>query len=98
VIGKDTLAYRLSQVIIHLLNIGMVVSLFGAKLKYRNCVWFGTVKKIVSLFSLLSRLLLCLTFFLLLIAFEENLLITLLAVCISVFDALFVNNYFLRKE
>lgn len=74
------------------------MALFGAKLKYKKALWFGSVKRIISLYSLLARGSLVLTALLLYIQFSENIAAAILSTTIALFDSLLVGNYDTKRN
>ncbi len=90
--------YHLFQIFVYLINTLLIVTLFGAKLKYKKALWFGSVKRIIGLYSLLARGSLVLTALLLYIQFSENIAAAILSTTITLFDSLLVGNYDTKRN
>ncbi len=76
----------------------MIIVLFGCKLEYKNKLWFSSVKRVIALYSGLSKVLIFLTAMLLYINLEENLAAFLIATVVSIVDGLLFGNYCFKKD
>lgn len=62
--------YIVFQVAVYMLNLILVVCLFGAKKKYKTHIWFSTVKRVLSLYCILTKMSIFLTSMLLYLKWE----------------------------
>lgn len=90
--------YRLFQACTHALNIILLLSLLGAKLKYSTRIWFSAIRKIISLFGILSKISMILTSFLLYINLWENIGAMIISISLFIFKSLFIGNYTSNKQ
>lgn len=90
-------AYRLIQAVAYLASAVLILCLLGAKVEYKTHIWHSTVKRIVSLYSVLAKLNLLLASCLLYLNLAENIFAVVLAAAIALFDCLFVANYTVKK-
>lgn len=97
-VDRGTILYRVIQISIYIMSVIMIVSICLVKLKNKNTIWFTTVKRLITAFDFISKVLLFLNAIFLFLAFEENIPMAILAVLISMFNSLFLGNYYLRKE
>lgn len=90
--------YRFFQGCTYILSILLLVSLFGAKLKYKTRIWFSAIKKIISFFGVLCKISTFLTSLLLYINLWENVPGMILVIGLFIFMSLFTENYSRRRE
>jgi hypothetical protein len=90
--------YRIFQISAYMLNLLLILSLFGARLKFKTTIWFSSIKKIISIYGVLGKFSLLLTSLLLYINLWENIVALLLSISLFVFKSLFIGNYSAKKE
>lgn len=90
-------AYRLIQALAYLVSAVLILCLFGAKVEFKTHIWHSTVKRIVSLYSILAKLNLLLSSSIIYLNFAENIFAVVLAAAIAMFDCLFIANYTVKK-
>lgn len=90
--------YRLIQVVIYTAVMATLLCKLGAKTKNKTKIWYGTIKRVFSIYNVISRVLFMMTSFLLYIKFEEHLPLLILSVIVVGFDSLCMGNFSLKKE
>lgn len=57
-IESNSALYRMVQILLYLLDILLIVSLCVAKIKHKACIWYSSIRKVVSNLNVFARLLL----------------------------------------
>jgi hypothetical protein len=75
----------------------MLLCLCGAKIKYKNRLWYSPLKRIVGSFGLMEKILFSLTIYVLYLRLWENIILILSVMIISIIDTLLISNFILKK-
>jgi small basic protein len=100
VLGNNDFVYRMFQVSMYLLNLTLLGCLVGANQKHKAKIWYSSLKRVLSLYPLLSQLALYLTAFLLYLRVNvpDNLVAFALSAGVSLCNSVVFGNYHLKKE
>ena len=64
--------FRVIEAVAYIIVTGTLCSKLVARLRYKNRIWFGIIKRLIGLHSILERVIVALTSFLLYVDFAEN--------------------------
>ena len=89
---------RVMQVLVYTFDLVLIICLLVSDQRHKQKLWYSTLKRLVSAFSLLSKIILVLSSVLLVIDFAGTLPSFIISSVLTIFSSLFIDNFTHKKE